>query len=35
MFNFIIGAIIGSVVSVGILILLQSGKNYENSLENK
>lgn len=34
MLNFIIGAIIGSVISVGILLILQSGREYENNLEN-
>lgn len=34
MLNLILGMFIGSVLAVGILVLLQSGKEYEENLEN-
>lgn len=33
MMNFVLGVLVGSVVGIGVLVLLQAGKEYENTLE--
>lgn len=33
MMNFVLGILVGSILGVGVLVLLQAGKEYENTLE--